>query len=109
MRTDIKKIILNTLPIIVMIGLIPFISNDYYLILMYTILIAISLKIHYENNEYKLLSAGIIFMFLAEYFFISTGVETFTSQTLINMPIWLPVLWGYGFIAIKRIANELLK
>ena len=109
MKTDIKKIMLNIIPIIIMIGLIPLIKNDYYILLAYLIIIGICLKIHYEKKEYKLLITGLIFMFLAEFFFISTKVEIFTSQTLINMPIWLPILWGYGFIVIKRISYELIR
>jgi|SRR3989344_3713637 len=109
MKADIKKIIPNIVPILIMIGLIPFFTNDYYLLLSYTILIVVFLKVHYEKNEYRLLLAGIIFMFIAEYIFISTGVEIFTSKTLVNMPIWLPILWGYGFIAMRRVAYELLK
>ncbi len=39
----------------------------------------------------------------SEYFFISTGVETFIRNSLFGvMPLWLPILWGYGFIAIRR-------
>ena len=109
MKSNIKNIVLNTTSIIIMMGLISIIKNDYYLLLVYILVIGISLKIYYEKKEYKLLIAGIIFMFIAEFFFISTKVEVFTSQTLVNMPIWLPVLWGYGFIVIKRISYELLK
>src|SRR3989344_9576519 len=109
MKTDIKKIILNIIPILVMILLIKVIKNDYYLLLSYVILILILFKINYEKNEYKVLISGIILMFVIEYIFISTSVETFTSQTLINMTIWLPVLWGYGFIVINRVSKELLK
>ncbi len=109
MKCDIKKIIQGVIPIFLMIWLIQLITNDYLILLAYIIIILIALKIHYEKNEYRLLLAGIIFMFIMEYLFVSTGIEIFTSQTLINMPIWLPVLWGYSFIAIKRIAYELLK
>ncbi len=42
-------------------------------------------------------------MIASEYVFCSTGVETFVRNSLFGlMPIWLPFLWGYGFIAIKR-------
>ena len=109
MKTNIKKIILNIIPILVMILLVKVIKNDYYLLIVYALLILTMLKINYEKNEYKLLISGIIFMFVTEYIFISTGIETFTSQTLINMPIWLPLLWGYGFIVINRVSKELLK
>ena len=43
-------------------------------------------------------------MFFGEYFFIKTGVKTFNRNTLFNiMPLWLPFLWAYVFVAIKRI------
>jgi len=30
-------------------------------------------------------------------------VETFVRNSLFGlMPLWLPFLWGYGFVAIKR-------
>ena len=46
---------------------------------------------------------GLIIMIIAEYFFIKTGVETFNRNSLVGvMPLWLPFLWGYAFIAIKR-------
>lgn len=42
-------------------------------------------------------------MIISEFFFVSTGVETFVRNTLFGiMPIWLPFLWGYGFVDIKR-------
>ena len=42
-------------------------------------------------------------MILSEMIFISTGVEIFVRNTLFGlMPLWLPFLWGYGFVAIKR-------
>ena len=109
MKSNIKEIILNVIPILVMILLVRVIKNDYYLLIIYALLILTLLKINYEKNEYKLLISGIIFMFVMEYIFILTGIETFTSQTLINMPIWLPLLWGYGFIVINRVSKELLK
>lgn len=47
-------------------------------------------------------------MTASEAFFISTGVEVFIRNSLFGiMPLWLPLLWGYGFIAIRRAANIL--
>jgi hypothetical protein len=96
-------IILNILPIILMIGLIPMIKNDYLLALIYIVIIILSLIIHREPKDFSLFILGFIALTISETIFISTGVETFTRRTLFNlMPIWLPILWGYGFIAIKR-------
>ncbi|MDP3402856.1 MAG: hypothetical protein Q8S35_02785 [bacterium] len=97
-------IILNSLPILVMIGLIPLIANDYLLAFLFLLVIVISLTIKRTPLDLTALIAGAILMTIAEYLFVSTGVETFTRNSLFGiMPIWLPILWAYGFVAIKRI------
>jgi hypothetical protein len=56
-----------------------------------------------------LLGFGFIFMTLSEYLFISTGVEVFERDSLFGlMPLWLPFLWGYGFVVIKRSSDLLV-
>ncbi len=86
-----------------MVGLIPFIHNDYTLTTLYCLIIIISFLIKREKNELTLFVFGFIIMTISESLFINTGVETFTRNTLFGiMPLWLPFLWGYGFIAIKR-------
>ena len=43
-------------------------------------------------------------MIVSEYLFISTGVETFNRNSLFGlMPLWLPFLWGYAFVVMKRV------
>lgn len=97
-------IILNALPILVMIGLIPLVSNDYVLSALFLLVIVISLTIKRTPLDLSALIAGAVLMTLAEYLFVSTGVETFTRNSLFGiMPLWLPILWAYGFVAIKRI------
>ena len=97
------KILINSIPIIIMVGLIPFIVNDYILSFVYLIVIAVALFVKKEKYDITALSAGLVIMLISEYFFISTGVETFNRASLFGvMPIWLPLLWAYGFVAIKR-------
>jgi hypothetical protein len=49
-------------------------------------------------------------MLISESIFISTGVEKFERNSLFGlMPIWLPFLWAYGFIAIKRAVHIIEK
>ncbi len=96
-------IFLNALPVLVMIGLIPLVSNDYLLTLAYLAIIAAALCIKHERADFIIFIMGFLFMIGSEYLFISTGVETFVRTSLFGvMPLWLPFLWGYGFIAIKR-------
>ncbi len=98
-----KEIILNTFPILIMIGLIPIIFNDYWLGLSYVVVIMISFAIKYTKNDLLFFFFGLFVMTIFEYIFISTGVEVFQRNSLFGlMPLWLPILWGYGFVVIKR-------
>jgi len=86
-----------------MIGLIPVVGNDYWLALIYCLIITISFWIKYEKREYIIILFGLFIMIICEAIFLSTGVEVFNRNTLFGiMPIWLPLLWGYAFVAIKR-------
>jgi hypothetical protein len=97
-------ITLNALPILVMIGLIPLVANDYLLAFLFLLVIVIALTIKRTPLDLTALIAGGVLMTFAEYLFVSTGVETFTRTSLFGiMPLWLPILWAYGFVAIKRI------
>lgn len=98
-----KQIFINSLPVLLMIGLIPFVQNDYILSVIYIFIILIALVIKKTKNDLLIFSFGFCVMIVCEFMFISTGVETFQRNSLFGlMPIWLPFLWGYGFIAIRR-------
>lgn len=103
MRKKVQKIILQALPIVLMVGLIPIITNDYFLLLAYVLLAGVFLSIKREKNDFFAYGFGLIAITISEYFFIQTGVETFNRNSLFGiMPIWLPFLWAYAFLVIKR-------
>ena len=106
----ILPIFIQSLPILIMIGFIPFIQNDYLLTIFFACIIAFSLFIKKDKHDTTVFIFGFCFMIISEYIFISTGVETFVRNSLFGlMPLWLPFLWGYGFIAIKRAIHILEK
>lgn len=103
MLNKIFLIIKNVLPIFLMVLLIPIFQNDYWLTIIYIIIIAVSLTIKHEPNDLLFLIFGFIIMTLSEFLFLNTGVETFNRISFLNiMPLWLPFLWGYAFVIIKR-------
>lgn len=105
-----KNIFLEAIPVLIMVGLIPIVSSDYLLSLIYIAIVLISFKIKYIKNEYVVFITGFIAMIIFEYLFVLTGVETFTRNSLFNaIPIWIPILWGYGFVAIRRAGEYLIK
>lgn len=102
------RILLNALPILLMIEMIPFVTNDYVLTALYVAIIAVLLLRKRRKKDLVILVLGFALMLLLESIFVWTGVETFTRRSLFGLiPLWLPVLWAYGFVAIKR-AIEIL-
>ncbi len=90
------------MPVLFMIALIPFVQNDLSLAGIYIVIIAVS-AIRYTHKDLAFLIFGLVIVTLCEYLFLKTGVETFERRTLFGiMPIWLPLLWAYVFVAIKR-------
>lgn len=103
MKHKITYIFVNSLPVLLMIGLIPIIRNDLLLTAAYIALILIALKVKREPKDFLVFAFGFCVMILSELVFVSTGVETFVRNSLFGlMPLWLPFLWGYGFVTIKR-------
>ena len=96
-------VLFYALPIVLMIGLIPLIQNDYVLASVYSACVVALLFIKREKNDLVALVFGFVGITVSEFFFISTGVETFARQSFLGvMPLWLPFLWGYAFVTIKR-------
>jgi hypothetical protein len=103
-----KYIFFNALPVLVMVLLIPFVQNDFLLTGIYMCIIAVSFWIKYEPKDWVFFIFGFCIMIASELLFISTGVETFVRNSLFGiMPLWLPFLWAYGFVAIHRATHIL--
>lgn len=90
--------------ILVMLSLIPPVQNDYLLTAVYGVFIALALISKKERADLLFLILGFFGVILGEYFFVRTGVETFNRNSLFGiMPLWLPFLWSFIFLAMKRI------
>ncbi len=101
--SKVAKIALEASPVVMMVALIPIVHNDYVLTLLYTLIICFAFVIKKEKRDGFIFFFGLITMTISETFFLMTGVETFNRVSLFGiMPIWLPLLWAYGFVAIKR-------
>ena len=96
------RLVLIALPILFMIAFIPWVRNDWILAGMYLVVIGIS-SLRYYRRDFIFFAFGFLVLLISEYLFISTGVETFERRSLFGvMPVWLPLLWAYVFVAIKR-------
>jgi len=98
------EIFYNALPIVAMIGLVPLVLNDYLLAIICIAIIIGAFFVKISKHDLAIFAVGFFTMILVEGLFISTGVETFNRNSLLGiMPIWLPIIWGYGFVSIKRL------
>lgn len=96
------RVIMTAFPIVAMIALIPFVQNDYLLTAIYIGIIAVS-AFRYSRQDFIFLVFGFFILLAGETFFLLTGVETFERRTFLGiMPLWLPFLWAYIFVAMKR-------
>ena len=97
------RILQEALPIILMIALIPFVRNDYYLAALFIAITAVAFLVEYRRKDLMLFLIGSLIFSLGEALFITTDIETFKRTSLFGiMPIWLPILWGYIFVALRR-------
>jgi hypothetical protein len=109
-KEKVLAIFLSIVPIILMIGIIPLFENDYFLVGVYVAIIATAFVIKYERKDYLFFVVGFFLMLFFEYFFVMTRVETFVRNGLFGlMPVWLPVLWAYSFVAMRRVVTILDK
>ena len=96
------RIVVTVFPVFFMIALVPYVRDDFALTGIYIAIIAIS-AIRYSRNDFIFLTFGFCMLLIGEYFFLSTGVEVFERRSLLGvMPLWLPFLWSYIFVTIKR-------
>ncbi|MEK7560083.1 MAG: hypothetical protein AAB522_02170 [Patescibacteria group bacterium] len=106
----ITQTVLYVFAVIAMISLVAFIKNDYILAAIYSGVIVVSIMLKKEKTDLLFLTIGFFGSMIGEYFFINTGVETFSRTTLFGiMPLWLPFLWAFIFLAAKRVFWILVK
>lgn len=103
MLCKLTKVLIQTIPILIMVGLIPLIKDDYILTGVYIALILIAFIIKKQKGDLVFLTVGFVSMIFFEWIFISAGVETFVRNSLFGiMPSWLPFLWAYAFVVMRR-------
>ena len=103
MKNKLLTILKLILPIIVMVFLIPFVINDYLLAFIYIVIATVYIKYNYLKNDWLIYFIGVFAMIFFEIIFVSTGVETFTRNSLFGiMPFWLPYLWAFAFVIMRR-------
>lgn len=108
--TKFLSISVQALPVALMVSLLFFTQNTLLLSILYIVPALIYFFRQPQKINIIVYLTGLFFMTIFESIFLLTGVETFADKSLFGiMPIWLPFLWAYGFLAIKDSLLILLK
>ena len=104
-KATFAAILAQTIPIIsgVLLTYI-FWRNSLLLALIYIAAIAVVLKIKYYSGDFFALIYGFLLGLFVEVIGTSlAGYQSFAKPDFLGIPIWLPVVWAYGLMAMKRI------
>mgnify|MGYP001614106934 CR=1 FL=1 len=106
----IKEIVKQLLPFLAAFLVPIFSSSEILFTFIVLLLIGISFKLSYVKNEEFVVLSGIIIGLIIE---VVLGLvyrnQFWENASLIGVPIWLPLIWGYGFLIIRRIGNIIIK
>lgn len=106
MDEKIKLIVFHSLPIIFGIIISGILWKSSILLLSIYIIAVILLILAGEDRktEIHILIYGIATGFIVEAIGTEiSGYQSFTNPDFFGIPYWLPVVWGFGFILMKRI------
>lgn len=100
-----RKILLETSPILFGIILAYlFWRNSILLSLIYSTLALGLIYFHKDKTELFIFIYGILIGAIVEV--IGTQIsryQSFSTHEFFGIPLWVPIVWGYGFVAMKRV------
>lgn len=104
-----SKIFIETLPILLGVLLTYlFWQNNVLLFIIYLVLTLGLIYLHKDKTEFVIFAYGILIGAIIETIGTQiSGYQSFTKPDFDGIPMWLPVVWGYGFVAMKRIGFTL--
>jgi 4-hydroxybenzoate polyprenyltransferase len=105
-----KSLLKQILPLFAALAIFLLTTNEFIVTGVIALMIVATFLIHREQGEWKVVVLGIILGIVFELAGDAVyQAQYWESATLLSIPLWLPLMWGYGFIFIRRIGNILVK
>ena len=107
MDGKIKLLVIHSLPLMLGFVVSGFLWRSNILLLgIYIVVIILLILVGKDRKtEIYIQIYGMVAGFVIEAIGTSiSGYQSFTNPDFFGIPYWLPVVWGYGFIVMKRIA-----
>ena len=111
MNDKVKDLLIQTIALFLILFLFIITHNEAIITISIIVLMAIMFKIKYHKGEWLFFISGAVIGFLFEASAdLIFKLQYWENATLLGLfPIWLPLMWGYGFIFIRRLGNLIVK
>jgi hypothetical protein len=87
-----------------------FTQNEFIVAGWVVILTVFLFSLRYERKEWILFLIGLIAGIIAEVGGdMIAKMQYWNNGSLLGIPLWLPLLWAFGFIVIRRIGNMIVE
>jgi len=106
-----QKIVEEILPLLILPVFFLITKNEIlFSIILFALLFAV-FKVKYFKNEWLLFFVGTLFGLLFEIGGdLIYKIQYWNGDFIIGkIPLWLPLMWGFGFIFINRLGNLVVK
>jgi 4-hydroxybenzoate polyprenyltransferase len=104
-----KKAIIQTVLLLLFFAITFIINNEIAVTIILILFLIIAFKFRYNKGEWRVFVLGLIIGIVLElggYYF--HRLQYWTVDGFFGIPLWLPVVWGIGFVFIRRIGNLLV-
>lgn len=86
------------------------IQNNILITIALVILTFLCFFLEYHKGEWTLFIMGILLGIISELGGnLVFKLQYWNVESILGIPLWLPVLWGYAFVFIRRIGNIIVK
>jgi len=111
MKENTKEILVQTASLLLAFIIMTFVKADELIFTGAIILILlINFKIKYNKGEWTLFFLGFLLgLFIEVVLGLFYRMQYWENPSLLGVPLWLPFVWGYAFVFIRRIGNAIVK
>jgi membrane-bound metal-dependent hydrolase YbcI (DUF457 family) len=100
----------QVLPLLLAFLSISIVRTELGITIVVVLLLALSFWFRYYKGEWKVLIIGILAgIFLEVGGDMLYQLQYWAQGSLMGIPIWLPIFWGYVFVFTRRIGNIIVK
>jgi hypothetical protein len=101
---------IEVLLLIISMLLLGIVEQEIYITLLIVILIILTFLVEYHKKEFLLFFIGAFLGAVVEiggnYLY---KFQYSLSGSFFGIPLWMPLLWGYAFVFMRRIGNIVVK